>query len=115
MAMKIDISIPVMKGTKQIFKRSRDNCSFTDALTELNNQLPFKKLHCFIIATQTSYFEKVRNNIGNTEMIFPENFANSAGSQDEIQCVHCTYPQIDIFTCFSWLKDISVHPFLLSK
>ena len=43
-------------------------------------------MHWFIKATQTSYFEKVNNNIGNTEVILPVNFAEtySAGSQDEI-------------------------------
>ena len=75
-------------------------------------------MHCFIKATQTSYFEKVKKkNIGNTEDILPVNFAEtySAGSQDEIQRVHCTHPQIDILICFAWLKDTAVHLFLFSK
>ena len=74
-------------------------------------------MHCFIKAPQTSYFEKVKNNIGNTEVILPVNFAEtySAGSEDQIQSVHCAHPQINIFICFSWLKGIAVYHFLVSK
>ena len=59
-------------------------------------------MQCFIKATQTSYFEKVKINIGDTEVILPVNFFEtySAGSQDEIQSVHCTHPQVNIFMCF---------------
>ena len=51
-------------------------------------------MHCVIEATQTSYFEKVKNKTGNTEVILPVHFPEtySAGSQDEIQSEHCTHP-----------------------
>ena len=74
-------------------------------------------MHCLIKATQTSYLEKVKNNIGNTEVILPVNFAetSSAGFQHEIQSVYWTHPQINIFICFTRLKDITVQPYLVSK
>ena len=43
-------------------------------------------MHFYFKASQTSYFEKVKNNIGNIEVILRVNIAEtySAGSQDEI-------------------------------
>ena len=46
-------------------------------------------------------------------MNFDETY--NAGSQDEIQSVHKTHPQIDIFICFTQLKDIAVYPYLVRK
>ena len=94
-----------MKEENGILKVVDINCSVTDALNELNTHLPFHKLHCIIKATQSNYFEGVKNNIGNNKVTLQVNFADtySAGSQDEIQSAHCTYssPNLHINMLFT--------------
>lgn len=79
------------------------NSSVTDAMNELNKQLSFYKLHSFIKATQYSYFQETKNNIGDEEVVlqvdFDENY--SAVSQDEIQSAHWRREQISMFTCWA--------------
>lgn len=84
------------------------NSSVMEAINELNNQLPFYKLHCFVKTTQSSYFEESKNNVGDTEAVIQVDFAEnySAISQDEIQSAHWTHPQITVFTCCAWLKGV---------
>lgn len=103
------------KEENGFLKEVEINCSVSDALNELNNQLPFYKLHCFVKATQASYFEEVKNYIEDSEVILQVDFAEnySAVSQDEIQSAHWTHPQITIFTCCAWLKDNNIRSFVV--
>lgn len=91
------------------------NSSVEDALKELNNQLTFYKVHCFVKIVQSSYFEEVKNTIVHSEIILQVDFAEnySAISQDEIQSAHWTHQQITIFTCCAWLRENVTRPFVV--
>lgn len=78
-----------------------------DACTELQNQLPIYKKHCFVKKVQGEYFEKKKLNLSEDDIViqidFAENYSNVA--QDEIQSAHWTHDQITVFTCCAWSKN----------
>ena len=97
-------------------KRVEINYFVIDGSNGQNNKLSFYQLYCFIKATPSNCFGKVKNNIRNADVIVQVKFAElkMQGLQMKLSA-HLTRSQINIFIWFAWLKDNAICSFLVNK